>query len=385
MAITPDARAWIEVDLDAVRANYDTVRRCVGSGTAILPMVKADAYGVGAARVVGALEPLEPYGYGVATAAEGAALRSLGVRRRILVVTPIPEGDVALAAASRLTASISSLEGLDRWVAAATRVGGDPLDFHVEVDTGMGRCGFDWRETGEWTEALRSRLGSGARWTGVFTHFHSADAVDPRPSAVQWERFQDTLVQLPVSREDLVIHAANSAAALRFDAFRADLVRPGIFLYGGHAAPGVTGLPLPAEVVSLRSRLTLVRRVPPGSTVGYGSTHVARGWERWGTLGIGYGDGLPRSLGNRGHALVRGVRVPVIGRVSMDLTVVELGAVPEAVVGDVATLIGRDGDQRIGVDEVAERAGTISYEILTGLGSRPPRIERQAEAQTRGR
>mgnify|MGYP006198601871 CR=1 FL=1 len=241
MAIRPDARAWVEVDLDSLRANYETVRRAVKPGTALLPMVKADAYGLGAGRVVRALEPLEPFGYGVATAGEGAALRALGVRRPVLVVSPLPDGDADTAAEARLTASISSMEGLDAWVAAAERVGGDPLEYHVEVDTGMGRCGFDWRETGEWAEGLRSRLTPEARWTGAFMHFHSADAADPRPSAVQWERFHDALVQLPVSREDLVVHAANSAAALRFPEYRADAVRPGIFLYGGAPAPGAEG------------------------------------------------------------------------------------------------------------------------------------------------
>lgn len=376
MAITPDARAWVEVDLDALRANYGTLRRAVGPGAALLPMVKADAYGLGVARVVRTLEPLEPLGYGVATAAEGAALRALGVQRPVLVVTPMPDGDVEVAAAARLTACISSIEALDRWIAAARRVGGAPLEFHVEVDTGMGRCGFDWRESGAWCEALRARLAPEVRWTGVFMHFHSADAADPRPSAVQWERFHDALVQLPVSREDLLIHAANSAAALRFPEYAADAVRPGIFLYGGHAAPGVEGVPVPEPVVSVRARIGLIREVPPGSTVGYGATHAAREWERWGTLAIGYGDGLPRVLGNTGEALVAGARVPLVGRVSMDVTVAELGAAPGAREGDVATLIGEDGGEAITVDDVAARAGTIAYEVLTRLGPRLPRIER---------
>lgn len=375
MAISPDARAWVEVDLDAVRANYDTVQRAVGRGALMLPMVKADGYGVGAARLVRALEPRDPLGYGVATAVEGAALRSVGVERPILVVAPMVAGDEDVAAGARLTASISSVEGLDRWIAAADRAGGPPLEFHVEVDTGMGRCGFDWRESGAWTEALRSRLGPGVRWTGIFTHFHAADAPDPRAAVVQWERFRDTLVQLPVSREDLLVHAANSAAALRFPEFAADAVRPGIFLYGGHPAPEADGVAAPAPVVALRARIGLIRDVPPGSTVGYGATHVAREWERWGTLLIGYGDGLPRSLGNNGEAVVMGTRVPVVGRVSMDLTVVDLTAAADARVGDVATLIGEDAGQRITLEEVAGRAGTIGYEILTGLGKRLPRIE----------
>lgn len=371
-----DSRAWIELDLDAMRANYDTIRRSVGATTAMIPMVKADGYGLGLETVVRALDPLEPWGFGVATAAEGASLRKLGVARPVLVVTPLAPAEVDLAARSRLTVAISSLGGLDAWAAAAERLGGAPLDFHVEVDTGMGRSGFDWRERGEWAPAVKDRLTPSLRWTGCFMHFHSADSPDEGHSFAQWERFRETLVQLPVSAEDLMIHAANSAAALRWPDFGADAVRPGIFLYGGSPAPGVPAVPEPRCVASVRARLALVREKPGASTAGYAATYTARGRERWGTVTIGYGDGVPRMLGNRGSVLVRGVRVPVIGRLSMDLTTVLLRDVPAAEVGDVVTLIGEDGAERIAVDELASLVDTIGYEILTGLGSRLTRVER---------
>lgn len=371
MAIA-DTRAWVEVDLAALRANYDTIRRHAGAA-AIVPMVKADGYGVGAARVVRTLEPLEPWGYGVATAAEGQALRDLGVTRPILVASPLPAGDVDAAAAARLTAAISSLDGLAAWGAAAARVEG-PLDLHVEVDTGMGRSGFDWRDVGDWGRAVEDRTGPGLRWSGVFTHFHSADVRAPDPSALQWERFQETLVQLPVRRETLLVHAAASAATLRWPEYGLDAVRPGIYLYGGHAAPGVPGVPEPEAVVSVRARLLLARTVRPGTTVGYGATYRAPSSERWGTLGIGYGDGLPRVLSNRGAVLVRGRRAPIVGRISMDLTTVRLHA--DVGPGEIATVVGRDGDAQITVDDVATQAGTIGYEVLTGLSPRLPRLER---------
>ncbi|HEX7091420.1 MAG TPA: alanine racemase [Longimicrobiales bacterium] len=376
MSNTLRDRAWVEVDLDAVRENYRTIRRAVGQQPGILAMVKANGYGLGAERVVRALEPLQPWGFGVATAEEGASLRRAGVERPILVVSPLSREALAVAAAARLTVSVSDLEALEEWAKQARRQG-VTLDFHVEVDTGMGRAGFDWRKAAEWGDAVRSRAGGAVRWTGIYTHFQGADAADRGPTALQWERFRDALVQLPVSREDLLVHAANSAAALRWPEYAADLVRPGIFLYGGHPAPGLPAgeLPAPRAVAALRARLVLARDVPPGSTVGYGATHAARGWERWGTVAVGYGDGLPRSLGNRGAALVCGRRVPIIGRISMDMTVVDLTGVPEASVGDVVTLIGRDGGQEITVDEVAAQAGTIGYEILTGLTARLPRVE----------
>jgi alanine racemase len=370
-----DTRAWIEVDLDAMRANYDTIRRSVGASVAMIPMVKADAYGLGVASAVRALEPLEPWGYGVATAVEGASLRGLGVTRPVLVVTPLAPGEVDLAARSRLTVAISSLAGLEAWRAAADRVG-EALDFHVEIDTGMGRSGFDWRERGEWAPEVARLASSSVRWTGCFTHFHSADAPDEGPSLAQWERFRETLVQLPVPADALMVHASNSAAALRWPRFAADAVRPGIFLYGGRPAPDVAGVAAPRPVASVRARLALVRVMPAGSTAGYASTYAARNEERWGTISIGYGDGLPRALGNRGSALVGGVRVPMIGRLSMDLLTVLLRDAPAARPGDVVTLIGADGGERITVDEVASLVDTIGYEILTGLGGRLTRIER---------
>jgi alanine racemase len=370
-----ETRAWVEVDLDALRENYGAVRSAVGPRPGIIPMVKADGYGLGAARVVRALEPLEPWGYGVATAEEGVALRELGVRRPLVVFGPLPPRSVVAAAAARLTATISDLDGLDRWAAAARRHG--PLEFHVEIDTGMGRAGFDWRETPDWAPAVRERAG-GARWTGVFTHFHAAEAADPTPTAAQWARYQDALGQLPISREDLVVHCANSAAALRWPEYAQDLVRPGIFLYGGAAAAGIAGVPDPAPVAAVRARLVLVRDVPPGSTVGYGATHMARGWERWGTVAVGYGDGVPRSLGNCGYGLLHGRRVPFVGRISMDMTVVDITGLADVAVGDVVTLIGSDGGQELTLDEVAAQAGTISYEILTGLTPRLPRVEKDS-------
>jgi alanine racemase len=366
-------RAWVEVDLNALRENYRTVREVVGPRPAIIAMVKADAYGLGAARVVRALEPLEPWGYGVATADEGAALRSFGVRRPIVVFSPLPPQAVGTAASAGLIATISDGSALERWAAAAATHG--PLEFHVEIDTGMGRAGFDWRETQRWSESVRARCGERLRWSGVYTHFHGADSPDPAATASQWARFQDALAQLPVSREDLLVHAANSAAALRWPAYSADAVRPGIFLYGGRPAPEAGELVVPRPVASVRTRLVLVRDVPPRSTVGYGATHVSRGWERWGTLGIGYGDGLPRRLGNRGAALIRGQRVRFVGRISMDMTVVDITAVPDAAIGDVVTLIGADRGAAISVDDVAAQAETISYEILTGLRPRLPRVE----------
>ncbi len=386
VSTSPTSRAWVEVDLEALRENYRTIARNVASDVALIPMVKADAYGLGVERVVHALRPLDPWGFGVATASEGAELRAAGIQRPVLTFSPLPADVVPLAAEAELTPAISELGALDRWARAAelSRV---PLGFQIEVDTGMGRCGFDWRRTREWAPEVFRRLGPGLRLTGVFTHFQGADAPAESPSRVQWDRYQEALGAFrecatsagDTSRGgagDPMTHASNSAAALRWPEYGADAVRPGIFLYGGNPWGRLPAgeLPAPRTVVAVRARVVLVRTVEPGATVGYGATHRAERRERWATLSIGYGDGLPRGLGNRGHALIGGRRVPIIGRVSMDLTVIDVTEMDSVEHGDVATLVGVDGSETIPLEEVAHHAGTINYEILTGLTQRLPRI-----------
>lgn len=365
-------RAWVEVDTSALRANYLRLSERVGRDVAIIPMIKANGYGLGAELVARTLEELEPYAFGVAAAEEGRALRAAGVRRPIIVFTPLTREALELAAQERLTPAISDLAGLEYWSEI-----GQGADFHVEIDTGMGRAGFDWRETSVWSEQVRDVVAKGTRCAGVYTHFHGADAADGTATATQWERFQDALAQLPFSAEDLLVHVCNSAAALRWPEYARDAVRPGIFLYGGHPLAGGADLTeyQPQAVARICARVVLVRDAPPGSTVGYGATHAARSWERWATVAIGYGDGLPRALGNLGNAIVRGRKVRIVGRISMDMTVVDVTGVPEVTTGDIATFIGSDGEEEILVDEVAAHVGTISYEILTGLTPRLPRLE----------
>ena len=367
-------RAWIEVRAGAVRKNYRRIRAAAGGDVGVIPMVKADGYGLGADRVVAALEPEGPMGWGVATVEEGRRLRDLGVDRPILVVTPLPIGSYADAVDADLTVCLSSLEALALLDDAAQRRGRG-ASFQVEVDTGMGRAGFDWRQAAQWGPVVGARHGGALRWSGCYTHLHSADE-DPATIPVQWQRLVDVLATVPHPRAGFVVHAQNSAGALRAGPLRAgdvrvQAVRPGIYLYGGSAGPGI---PEPEPVAAVRARVLHVRDASPGTTVGYGATYAARAWERWATLGIGYGDGWPRALGNCGQALLGGRKVPIIGRISMDMTVVNISDAEGVEPGSVATLIGESGALRITVDEVAKLAGTISYEVLTGFTPRLPRI-----------
>jgi len=367
----------VEVRPSAIRRNLRRIAGAVGPDAVAIPMVKADAYGLGAREAVRALEPEDPTAFGVAAVDEGRRLRSWGVTRPVLVFSPVPPGEVEAAVEAGLTLCLSSLEALDRLADAATAAAAhrdpaaEPVPFHVEVDTGMGRSGFDWRRADAWGPAVSSAHGGPLRWAGIFTHFHSAD-LDGGATAEQIRRFRATLDALELPDDgDFLVHEANSAAALRRPLGLLPAVRPGIFLYGGRAG---ASLPPPERVVSVRARVALVREVPAGTTVGYGATYRASSDERWATLAIGYGDGLPRSLGNRGEVLVAGRRVPIVGRISMDLTVVNISVTDGVDAGHVATVIGRDGEEEITVDEVADLAGTIGYEILTGLTGRLPRI-----------
>jgi alanine racemase len=359
----------MDIRADALRDNLATIRTSVGPGARLLPMIKADAYGLGVSGAVWALEPMEPWGYGVAAVEEGVTLRASGVKRPVLVLSPTPPGSEESAVEAGLTLAVSSVDTLRRLVKAVHGIG-RPAAFHLEVDTGMGRAGFAADEIDAWLPEALAAHAAGVRWEGCFTHLHSADE-DASTVDAQWRRFQEILSRLQRREEPFLVHALNSAGALRCPAYAADLVRPGIFLYGGAVG---AGLPEPRAVAAVRARVVHTRSVPSGVTVGYGATYQSRGPERWATVAMGYGDGLPRSLGNRGFALVRGTRVPIIGRISMDVTVVDITDVAGVSPGDVATFIGSDGGARITVDEVARLAGTISYEILTGFTPRVPRI-----------
>jgi alanine racemase len=332
-------------------------------------MVKGDAYGLGMSQAVRALGPEGPWGWGVATVDEGLGLRALGIEAPVIVFCPLPGESLADAVAARLQVTVSSLDSLER-LAAAGRGQGRVPEVHLDVDTGMGRTGFDWRSASSWVPGFLAGVASGVRWVGAFTHLHSAEE-DEASVREQWGRFLDVLGLIPDPPAGLLVHVLNSAGSLGFPQFARDAVRPGIFLYGGEVG---AGYPVPEGVASVHARVIHVRDAAPGTTLGYGATYRARGQERWATLSIGYADGFPRALGNRGRALIQGRPVPIIGRISMDMTVVDISGVPGVGVGDVGTLLGTEGPESITIDEVAALAGTISYEVLAGFTPRLPRV-----------
>jgi len=349
------ARAWVEVDLGALQRNGAALAN--RARVPLLAVIKADGYGLGAVRVAGALEPLAPWGFGVATVAEGVELRDAGVSRPILVLSPVLPDEYDAVRRAELRPSLGSAAAISEW--AATGAGA----WHLSIDTGMNRAGMPWASV----EGIRDLLRSSPP-EGVYTHFHSADLND-NSVAEQVQRFRCALEWLPIRPR--YVHAENSPAIERGGASTWDLARPGVFLYGVGGGAGATMTPQP--VAHVRARVIDLRTIGDGETVSYGATWRANGTRRIATLGIGYADGYRRALSNRGVALVRGRRVPVAGIVTMDMTMLDVTDVP-CELGDVATLIGRDGDDVLTVDEVADTAQVLSYEMLVGLKLRVPRI-----------
>ena len=347
----PD-RAWLDVDLAALRRNARRFQELIAAP--LLPMVKANGYGLGAVAVARALEEVNPWGYGVATTGEGAELRDADISRPVLVFTPLRPSAIDAVLRHRLTPVIGDLEALDAWLSGS---GGA---FHVEIDTGMSRAGFRWHDEAL-IAALSERLAAAEGFEGIFTHFHSADS-DAAATEEQADRFEDVVAALP-SRPK-VVHMSASAGAQRGAEYGTDLARPGIYLYGGRA-----GTLQPDPVVRLCARVIALRRLRPGDTVSYGAEAEVESDTTIATLAIGYGDGVPRSLGSRGLIEINDMVVSIVGRVTMDMIMVDVEDTPVAP-GDVATIFGG----LVSLDDQAGLAGTISYELLTAIS---PRVVRR--------
>lgn len=350
------------MNLAAVAANARTVARV--AGTRLLPVVKANAYGVGAVAVSKALEALDPWGYGVATLEEGVELRAAGITRPVVVFMPGQPSLFGEYDRLRLTPVLGDAGTITAWTGRGDR----DRPFHLEIDTGMGRSGVRWDEI----DGVRATADTPAL-EGCYTQFHSADRRDGSAER-QLERFEGAVARL--ARRPTVLHVANSAAALSGKRFAFDLVRPGVFLYGG--SPG-DGFPEPQPVVSVRARVLAVRRVTAGETVSYNASWRAARDGTVATLGIGYADGIRRAVGLSGKGAVllgaEGRRCPIIGAVTMDLTMIDTGD-RLARVGDVATLIGEGdgGKDRITLEEFSAWSGELQRAVLTALGPRLPRV-----------
>ncbi len=356
---------WAEIDAAALVSNLRKLRSKAGRAK-VMFVVKANAYGHDAALCAAAAEKARAADWlGVSSVEEGVALREAGVKLPVLVLGSLyPFESVLAAVAYGLTPMVASLDAAKRVAEAAARLK-RRVDCHVKVDTGMGRVGAG-REAA--VGIVRHLAAGGAvRVSGLFTHMACAES-DRAFTRRQLAAFKGVVAAL--TREGLrppLVHAANSAALLRHPEARYDLVRPGLAAYGL-----VDGF---EPVLTLKSKIVFLKTVPKGATVSYGATWRARRVSRVATLPIGYGDGFSRALSNRGEALIAGRRCPIIGRVTMDQTMVDATGVPEARVGEDAVLIGRQGRAEITAAAVARLCGTIPYETVTALSARVPRVK----------
>jgi alanine racemase len=361
------------IDLSALRDNFALARQRA-DGRDVIAVVKADAYGHGALAVVRTLRAAGCARFATVTLDEAAVLRDDGAEEPILVLGGIhgPE-EAAAAARRRLTPVLHHARQLP-WLAAAARSVASVLPVHVEVDTGMRRMGVPPDEALALLDAVAHE--PALTLDGVYTHLARADEPDLEPSLEQLRRFREILQQARRNGvEPGIVHFANSAGLLATPLAEAlpeaAAVRPGLMLYGVRPAPHLEGTLRP--VMTLRTRVVQVRQVGKGEAVGYAGIFRAPRDTRVATLPLGYADGVPVATSNRGHVLLRGQRLPIAGRVSMDYVGVDVGDVPVEP-GDEAVLFGAGDDGALPVEDAAQAAGTIGYELLVRVGARVPRV-----------
>lgn len=361
---------WAEIRLDALRRNYRAIRRTLRKGTEVLAIVKAEAYGHGMVPVARALSSEGVKFFGVATIGEALDLRRALPRAGILVLGSFHARHVADYVRARIVPTVSSEEDI---AVLEKAPGKGTIAVHAKIDTGMGRLGA-WHED---TARFFARLAASKRLDvrGIYTHFSSADTHDSLTRR-QMERFERAVADARLAGlSPRYLHAANSMALVRYRKAHLNLVRPGILLYGINPSPRKLRLRL-EPVLELKARISFLKSVEPGRTISYGATFKAKRKTAIATLPVGYGHGYRWALSNRSHVLVRGRRCPVVGRVTMDQTLADVGNVPGVRRWDLVTLLGRQGRETVSAEELASLSGTIPYEIVCALQSRIPRIYR---------
>lgn len=362
---------WVEVDLNALRNNFRVARDAFPKETPIISVIKANAYGHGAAEVGRTLLEEGAAILGVATVAEGRDLREAGIEGDILVMGRTVPSELDAALRWHLALSIPYLD-MAKQLSDIVVKRGVTVNAHLKVDTGMTRLGVPWEEAADAARIIRDL--PGIRLTGVYTHFANADLADPEVTSIQVERFQavqDSIAERGFS--NITFHLPNSAAILTSKFPEDSAGRPGLMLYGSSPSEHIDKGNL-APVLSWKSRILQVRDVPAGTGISYGHDFVTARPSRIATVAVGYADGYPRCLTNRSQVLISGRRAPVVGRVTMDMIMVDITGNGEACPGDEVVLIGRQGQEAITAEELAELAATINYEIYCGISQRVPRF-----------
>ncbi|MFX4262206.1 alanine racemase [Pelotomaculum propionicicum] len=371
MSVIP---VWAEIDLNALASNISEIRRITSAPAKVMAVVKANAYGHGAAEASRAVLAGGADWLGVARVDEGLSLREAGIEAPILILGYLPPEQSGDVVRGRLSQAVYTRD-MALALAGAAAAEGTRARIHFKIDTGMGRIGWV-----AGPDAVRDILElAGNRHLeaeGIFTHFAASDSADKGYTQEQLFKFTALIEELRRNGLEIPVkHAANSAALMEMPDTHLDLVRAGIIVYGLYPSDEVDHSVIKLRpVMSLKAKVAYVKEVPAGFKVSYGCTYTTEKSTVIATLPLGYADGYSRLLSSKGYALLHGQRAPVVGRVCMDQLMVDVGQIPGVKVGDEAVLIGRQGEQEITADEVAAMLGTINYEIVCMVSHRVPRI-----------
>ncbi|MBI3004077.1 MAG: alanine racemase [Ignavibacteriales bacterium] len=367
----PTRSTIAEVSLRAIAQNFSEIRKRVGKSTKVMAVVKANAYGHGDTEVGSFLEKQKADYFGVAFAEEGLRLRKSGIRKPILVFTLAAKSQLSLYTDSKLEATVASMYDVQLLGAQASKVK-RTIPVHLKIETGMNRIGARRQDIKEIARVLgRERR---LEVKGAFTHLATAEEKDTTFARQQLSEFQKTLEEVKkIGFEPEIVHCANSAAIQQFPESYYSMVRPGITLYGYYPSRTMEQTMALTPAMSIKTTVSLVKWVNAGESVSYGRRFIAQRKIRIATLPIGYADGYSRLLSNKCYALIQGQRFPVVGTICMDQLMVDVGNA-DVRVGDEAVLIGKQGEYRITAWDLAERIGTVPYEVLCSISARVPRV-----------
>ncbi len=380
---------WAEISLKAIIHNLRVIRRQVGGNRKVLAVVKSNAYGLGAVPISKALQKAGTEWFGVTCANEGIELRDAGIRKPILVLTGFWPGEEKRLIQNRLTPTVTRVDDV-RYLERAAKslhaklsrkssAKSSRVPFHLKINTGMNRLGISPDEIDAFAAALANS--PHVQLEGTFTHFASAEDFTGQQTNEQEQLFRNCLARLQaLGISPGIVHMANSGAICARPSTWVDMVRPGAILYGYHQSfdppqkrEEVKGAMPLAPCLSLRARVISLREVPVGEAVGYAARFVTARPSKIAVINAGYADGVVRARTNRGCALVRGLRVPLVGTISMDLTTLDVTDVPGVALGDIVTIYGKDGKAAIEVSDVAREIGTVTSDLLCALGRRVPK------------
>lgn len=363
---------WAEIDLKAILHNLAQIRKIVGENVKIMAVVKADAYGHGLEKVAKAISAQEDVYFGVSSVEEGVRLREAGIKAPIInLLAPLPE-DIETMVRFDITPIIANGEIVEILDREGKKQGKIPK-VHIKIDTGMGRLGIKPDSAVDFLQKVKGHQNIFIE--GIYTHFASAD------SDIEFTKYQlDVFLKIVEDLEKNGIHiplkhSANSSAILSLPSSHLGMVRPGIALYGINPSQNNSVKLHPA--MSVKARVLQVKELPAGHSISYGRTYILSRNSRVAVIGIGYAQGLPRALSNKGNVLINGKRAPILGVVCMDQCVVDVTDCGDVKLGDEAVILGRQGNEEISAWELANLCGTIPYEILTSLGHQLPRIYKE--------